>query len=214
MKLKNNMTAIVLVALLMSFGINAAAQKISFSPEALTIASGEEATVTMKYTLEEGKGYSSFSYYVVLPEGLSYVASETGKWATFGDKNPDHGTHAMVSSKNSQKLLLAMDNAEFKPLVDDSITIKVKADESLAASSQIKLTDIVFAIDDVQGVYCDDLTFDVTRGIPTAISGLEAGTAGTAEIYSLSGVRQRTFVKGHVNIIRNTNGKTAKVLSK
>lgn len=214
MKTKNKFMLVLAAALLTLFGGRAAAQKLSLEPQQLTIAPGEEVTVKVNFSCDAENPCSGFSCYVILPEGLSYVAMGDNVWATFGDKNPNHIKSATLRKSNNKSMVLNMASITSENLVDDGLTIKVKADETLAETSQIKIADIAFAKSSTDYVYPDDLTFDVTRGIPTAISGLEAGTAGVAEIYSLSGVRQQSFVKGHVNIIRNTNGKTAKVLSK
>lgn len=208
-----NKVAQLTVAMLVFFGISASAQKLSFEPEALQIAPGSEAEVTINFAIDAEKAWSGFNFYVVLPEGLSYVADESGQVAVFGGANPEHIVLAKLSTKNEKKLTLGLSSMDFLPMNDDKVTFKVKADESLAASSQIKITDILFLKSSTDGIYCDDVVYDVTRAEATAINEVNA-EAATAEIFNVAGVQQKSLKNGQVNILRDVNGKITKVFKK
>ena len=74
-----NKVAQLTVAMLVFFGISASAQKLTFEPEALQIAPGSEADVTINFAMDAEQGWTSFNFYVILPEGLSYVDDESGR---------------------------------------------------------------------------------------------------------------------------------------
>ena len=211
MKLTKYMAASFALVLMMICGVNAKAQTLS--ADALSIAPGEEKETAFNFTNDAEKQWHGFSIYVNIRERLNYVAAnEDGEWAIFGDQNAKHLTSAEIRKSDAQAMSVSMAH-KTKALVDGVLfTIKVKADETLAANATIKLTDIVFA-SSTGDIDVADVTVDVTRAEATAINEVNT-EAATAEIFNVAGVQQKTLKNGQVNILRDVNGKITKVFKK
>ena len=185
-------------------------EKLTIDP--LTIAPGEEMEVVVNYASEVVR--SGFQMYVVLPEGLSFVTTETvdadgdpvSFFYTLGTACKASHTKRIEDLKADGKTLqIAVDNPN-KNLNDSGslIIFKVKADDALADASQIVLKDVKF-----NGGQYFSVTADVKKGTATGISSVETAN-GTVEVYDAAGVRKASAGKG-LNIIR-TAGKTIKVV--
>lgn len=154
--------------LLMSTFTMAAAQDANpekLSVEPVTVTAGEETEVTVNYESEVER--SGFQIDVILPEGLSFVKAmnedEEEVVMTLGSSaTKTHQASEGISKENPQQLTLVVFDLKKKALKNGVLfTFKVKADETLPETSEIKFERIKFN----GGQYLDAFTCAVTNKI-------------------------------------------------
>lgn len=186
----------VVSALLMSTFTMAAAQEANpekLTVEPVTVVAGEETEVTVNYESEVER--SGFQVDVILPEGLSFVKAmnedEEEVVMTLGSSaTKNHQASEKISEDNPQKLTLVVFDLKKKALKNGVLfTFKVKADESLAETSEIKFERIKFN----GGEYLENFTCPVTKKVvakdvvvaPEANSDIAAAVAAAIAETSL-----------------------------
>lgn len=195
----------------------------------IAIGPGEEAEVVVEY--DSIVGYSAFQLAVEVPDGLSIVESEgvdedgesVKMLGAFGSSCYSSGLSRCDFRKQDNALLFAYANPNLKKMLKKGVlaTFKVKADEKLAETAEIKLFDILFS-----GVITDGGEFNgqeynsgmpymtmnvpVTKKMPTGINAVNAENQQAAAIYTISGTKVSKAAKG-VNIVVR-NGKAIKVV--
>ena len=176
------------------------AQDINLSVDPVTVAPGEEAEVVINY--EGSQPYANIQFDFTLPEGLSFVEQEIlnadeETELVYGVKGTAlYSTHALrhrFQDENNKVLRLLITHGQNKGIKNSGslFSFKVKADESLAESSEILVSKIEFSGMDagvVLKVNPADFTVPVTKSTPTAISGIEANYKNAAS-YNLGGVK-------------------------
>ena len=201
--------------------------KLTIDP--VEIAVGEEAEISVKY--ESEIDYSGYQFRVSLPEGLSFVSMEvededgemTTAYGTLGDAClASHASDISIIKKEGSymdgTLFFIVYHLKNKMLKSGKTLckFKVKADEKLPETTQIKWLDTQFTAIDVeaQKVYSTGFmsgTIDVKKStVPTGINGVEAEAQTTDAVYSIGGVRLNKAAKGVNVVIRN--GKAIKVV--
>lgn len=190
-----------LVAVTMLFATVAASNAQTMSVEPITVAPGEETTFTLNY--ESETPYSSFLIDVILPEGLSYVEIEDYDADGEPYKAQAHRGSALLASHNYAELFkdeakkhirIMVAHGSLKNMKNSGslLEFKVLADESLAENSEILITNIQLSGVDGNMNQIDaqlaDILVPVTKGTPTAISGIEANSENAAS-YNLGGVK-------------------------
>lgn len=162
------------------------------SVETITIAPGEEVEVAVNY--ECALERSGFQMHILLPIGLDFVeqtgVDEDGDPITFyvSKGSACKANHKVAIGEfykgNSKDLLVLVDNPDIKALNSPGslISFKVKADESLAETSQIVLKDVKF-----NGGQYFDVNANVVRGPVTGISGAMVDNTDNIPAYNLAG---------------------------
>lgn len=195
---------IVMAALAFGAFSSAAAQeenpeKLSVDP--ITIVPGEEAEVVVNY--ESTVARSAYQIDITLPEGLSFVKvmneEEEEETITLGSSALSSHMKDETFHDNGTRLRLTVFHLKEKNLKDGVLfSFKVKADENLAETSEIKFSTIKFA----GGQYLEGFTCTVTKNNATGIGKAELAKKN-GKAYSVSGVVAGKTTKG----IRVRNGK-------
>lgn len=186
------------------------AQDITLSVDPITVAVGEEAEVVINY--EGSQPYANIQFDFTLPEGLSFVEQEIinadeETELVYGVKGTAlYSSHALLSKfqdENNKVLRFLITHNQNKGIKNSGslFSFKVKADETLAESSEIVVNKIEFSgMDSGQLLKVNpaDFTIAVTKGTPTAISGVEANSEKAAS-YNLGGVK---FGKSGIRVMK------------
>ena len=201
MKVFNNISSrlVIMAALAIGAFSSTAAQEQNpekLTVEPITIVSGEEAEVVVNY--ESAVERSGYQIDIILPEGLSFVKAlnedDEEEAITLGSSALK--AHAKVEYfRSDAHLRLTVFHAGEKNLKDGVLfSFKVKADDSLAETSEIKFERIEFN----GGKELDSFTCTVTKSQATGIS--EALVAGSESeiIYNMAGQRVSGKAKGIV----------------
>lgn len=176
------------------------AQDIKLSVDPITVAPGEEVEVVINY--EGSKPYANNQLDFTLPEGLSFVQQEIlnadeETELVYGVKGTalysSHALHSRFQDENNKVLRFLITHSQNKGIKNSGslFSFKVKADDTLAESSEILVHKIEFSGMDagvVLKVNPADFTVPVTKGTPTGISGIEANS-DNAPSYNLGGVK-------------------------
>ena len=190
------------------------AQDITLSVDPITVAVGEEAEVVINY--EGSQPYANIQFDFTLPEGLSFVEQEIinadeEKELVYGVKGTAlYSSHALLykfQDENNKVLRFLITHNQNKGIKNSGtlFSFKVKADETLAESSEIVVNKIEFSGMDagqLLKVNPADFTIAVTKGTPTGINGIEANSEKAAG-FNLAGQKVSANAKG----IRIQNGK-------
>ena len=190
------------------------AQDITLSVDPITVAVGEEAEVVINY--EGSQPYANIQFDFTLPEGLSFVEQEIinadeETELVYGVKGTAlYSSHALLSKfqdENNKVLRFLITHNQNKGIKNSGslFSFKVKADETLAESSEIVVNKIEFSgMDAGQLLKVNPAAFTiaVTKGTPTGINGIEANSEKAAS-FNLAGQKVSANAKG----IRIQNGK-------
>ena len=194
--------------LMISMVASVSAQDVKLSIDPITIAPGEEADIVLNY--EGTKPWANIQFDFTLPEGLSFVKQEVLNAdeeveLVYGVKGTAlYSTHdLMYAFQNDQDnvmrfLIVNMKNKGIKNS-GTLFSFKVKADETLAESSEIKVSTIEFSgMDNGELIIENPANFSiaVTKGTPTAISGIEANNSENAVSFNLAGQKVGANAKG------------------
>lgn len=186
--------------MMISMVASVSAQDVKLSIAPVTVAPGEEAEIVINY--EGTKPWANIQFDFTLPEGLSFVQQEVINddeevEYTYGVKGTAlYSTHDLLYAfQNGQNnvlrfLIMNMKNKGIKNS-GTLFSFKVKADEALAESSEIKVSTIEFSGMDNGELIIEnpeDFSISVTKGTPTGISGIEANSDNAAS-YNLGGVK-------------------------
>ena len=190
------------------------AQDITLSVDPITVAVGEEAEVVINY--EGSQPYANIQFDFTLPEGLSFVEQEIinadeETELVYGVKGTAlYSSHALLyklQDENNKVLRFLITHNQNKGIKNSGslFSFKVKADETLAETSEIVVNKIEFSGMDagqLLKVNPADFTIAVTKGTPTGINGIEANSEKAAS-FNLAGQKVSANAKG----IRIQNGK-------
>lgn len=186
--------------MMISMVASVSAQDVKLSIAPVTVAPGEEAEIVINY--EGTKPWANIQFDFTLPEGLSFVQQEVINddeevESTYGVKGTAlYSTHDLLSAfQNGQTNVLRflIMNTKNKGIKNSGtlFSFKVKADETLAESSEIIVSTIEFSGMENKELIIEnpaDFTVPVTKSTPTAISGIEANSKNAAS-YNLGGVK-------------------------
>lgn len=186
--------------MMISMVASVSAQDVKLSIAPVTVAPGEEAEIVINY--EGTKPWANIQFDFTLPEGLSFVQQEVINddeevESTYGVKGTAlYSTHDLLSAfQNGQTNVLRflIMNTKNKGIKNSGtlFSFKVKADETLAESSEIIVSTIEFSGMENNELIIEnpaDFTVPVTKSTPTAISGIEANSKNAAS-YNLGGVK-------------------------
>ena len=200
--------------MMVSMVASVSAQDVKLSIDPVTIAPGEEAEVVINY--EGTKPWANIQFDFTLPEGLSFVKQEVINAdeeveLAYGVKGTAlYSSHDLLSAfqgdQNNVIRFLIM-HTQNKGIKNSGtlFSFKVKADETLAESSEIKVSTIEFSGMENGELIIEnpaDFTIAVTKGTPTGINGIEANSEKAAG-FNLAGQKVSANAKG----IRIQNGK-------
>ena len=186
--------------MMISMVASVSAQDVKLSIAPVTVAPGEEAEIVINY--EGTKPWANIQFDFTLPDGLSFVQQEVINddeevESTYGVKGTAlYSTHDLLSAfQNGQTNVLRflIMNTKNKGIKNSGtlFSFKVKADETLAESSEIIVSTIEFSGMENNELIIEnpaDFTVPVTKSTPTAISGIEANSKNAAS-YNLGGVK-------------------------
>lgn len=186
--------------MMISMVASVSAQDVKLSIDPITIAPGEEAEVVLNY--EGSKPWANIQFDFTLPEGLSFVQQEVLNAdeeveLVYGVKGTAlYSTHDLLwAFQNGQDNVMRylIMNTKNKGIKNNGtlFSFKVKADDTLADASEIKVSTIEFSGMDNGELIIEnpeDFSISVTKSTPTAISGIEANAENAAS-YNLGGVK-------------------------
>lgn len=204
-------TAFMTVALAASVN----AQEMVAKIDPLSIAVGEEAEITVAYENTTELSYINMQVDITLPEGLNFVEQEITDAddeiiKVYGIKGDAAlASHELVWAMKDEgrRIRFSLQNMKMKNLKPSGtlFTFKVKADESLAETSVMNITNFKFAgdnNDEITSYKFDDFTVEVTRNEATGIQKAEL-VKKNGKTYNLNGV----VVNNNTKQIRVRNGK-------
>ena len=204
-------TAFMTVALAASVN----AQEMVAKIDPLSIAVGEEAEITVAYENTTELSYINMQVDITLPEGLNFVEQEITDAddeiiKVYGIKGDAAlASHELVWAMKDEgrRIRFSLQNMKMKNLKPSGtlFTFKVKADESLAETSVMNITNFKFAgdnNDEITSYKFDDFTVEVTRNEATGIKKAEL-VKKNGNTYNLNGV----VVNNNTKQIRVRNGK-------
>lgn len=170
-------------------------EKLSVEP--ITVAPGEEAEVVVNY--ESTVARSAYQIDITLPEGLSFVKSmneeDEEETITLGSSALSSHMKDETFHDNGTRIRLTVFHLKEKDLKDGVLfSFKVKADENLAETSEIKFSTIKFA----GGQYLDSFTCAVTKSQATGISDAVVAGSESEVVYNMAGQRVSGKAKGIV----------------
>ena len=163
--------------MMVSMVASVSAQDVKLSIDPVTIAPGEEAEVVINY--EGTKPWANIQFDFTLPEGLSFVKQEVINAdeeveLAYGVKGTAlYSSHDLLSAFQGGQdnvirfLIMHMQNKGIKNS-GTLFSFKVKADETLAESSEIKVSTIEFSGMENGELIIEnpaDFTIAVTKGI-------------------------------------------------
>lgn len=194
----------LLVVLAIGAFSSAAAQEANpekLSVEPISVAPGEEAEVVVNY--ESTVERSAYQIDITLPEGLSFVKvmneEEEEETITLGSSALSSHMKDETFHDDGTRIRLTVFHLKEKNLKNGVLfSFKVKADENLAETSEIKFSTIKFA----GGQYLEAFTCAVTRNEATGIKKAEL-VKKNGKTYNLNGV----VVNNNTKQIRVRNGK-------
>lgn len=194
----------LLVVLAIGAFSSAAAQEANpekLSVEPISVAPGEEAEVVVNY--ESTVERSAYQIDITLPEGLSFVKvmneEEEEETITLGSSALSSHMKDETFHDDGTRIRLTVFHLKEKNLKNGVLfSFKVKADENLAETSEIKFSTIKFA----GGQYLEEFTCAVTRNEATGIKKAEL-VKKNGKTYNLNGV----VVNNNTKQIRVRNGK-------
>lgn len=200
MKVFSKITSTFAVAVAMLFNSSAINAQETLTVDPVTIIPGEEAEIVVNYT--STVEHNGFNMEVYLPDGLSFVK-------TINEDDEEEvfklGSSALSSHQKSEYFAddkhakLMIFHMQLKNLKDGVLlSFKVKADETLAESSEIKFDGVKFN----GGEYLDPVYCTITKGTATGITDLKAESKN-GKSYNLGG----QVVKGNKKGLRIRNGK-------
>lgn len=194
--------------MMISMVASVSAQDVKLSIDPITIAPGEEAEVVLNY--EGSKPWANIQFDFTLPEGLSFVQQEVLNAdeeveLVYGVKGTAlYSTHDLLwAFQNGQDnvmryLIMNMKNKGIKNN-GTLFSFKVKADDTLADASEIKVSTIEFSGMDNGELIIENpegFSISVTKSTPTAISGIEANNSENAASFNLAGQKVGANAKG------------------
>ena len=204
----------VVLMLAMAASVNAQEMVAKIAP--VSIAPGEEAEIAVAYENTTEFSYINMQVDFTLPEGLSFVETESvdeddEPIMVYGVKGDaaltSHNLVYNMLGEEGKTMRFSLQNMKMKNLKPSGtlFTFKVKADESLAESSTISVTEFLFAgdnNDEITSYKFDDFTVEVTRNNATGIKKAEL-VKKNGKTYNLNGV----VVNNNTKQIRVRNGK-------
>lgn len=203
MKVLNNISSrlVIMAALAIGAFSSAAAQEEypeKLSVEPITVAPGEEAEVVVNY--ESAVERSGYNIDITLPEGLSFVKvmnedTEEEETITLGSSATKAHMKDETFHDDGARIRLTVFHLKEKGLKDGVLfSFKVKADENLAETSEIKFGRIAFN----GGKYLNDFTCAVTKSQATGISDAVVAGSESEVVYNMAGQRVSGKAKGIV----------------
>ncbi|MGM9727538.1 MAG: hypothetical protein ACI3YJ_08030, partial [Prevotella sp.] len=173
--MKKLYTKLALAVAMIFVGFASANAQEKLSVEPVSVAPNEEVDVVVNYSSEVAR--SGFNMEIILPENLSFVGfvneDEEEEWTALGSSELSSHikVEGFVDEATKKHIKIVVFHAAMKNLKDGVLlSFKVKADENLPESSEIQFKGICFN----GGEYLENFTVAVTKGTPTAISGIEA----------------------------------------
>ena len=204
------------VVLMLAMAANVNAQEMVAKIAPVSIAPGEEAEIAVAYENTTEFSYINMQVDFTLPEGLSFVETESvdedyEPIMVYGVKGDaaltSHNLVYNMLGEEGKTMRFSLQNMKMKNLKPSGtlFTFKVKADESLAESSTISVTEFLFAgdnNDEITSYRFDDFTVEVTRNEANGIQKAEL-VKKNGKTYNLNGV----VVNNNTKQIRVRNGK-------
>lgn len=145
-------------------------------------------TITLNLTVDHAEAYSAMQCDIILPQGLTLVATT----ATAGHQRET----SKVDGATTRTVTYSMKKDRFDADAKAVLSFTVQADESLAADSRIVVSNIVLADDQNVGWRADDCSAQVTSS--TGIDDLNADAG-------------RLWVEGRTLCIESRQGGIARV---